>query len=155
MSLHTNPWQFSLKSLLLTVLGICVMCAAILFLRGLAVTPAEAGRFETFIGLLISSLTLMICVVPFAYFGFVLSNRNVSVFGIAGCVGGFGLALVLVSLAAPDLYPSLPWNIVGYEYLKYGVLRIPRGIIAPITLLGGVAALACRRLFGSGRTAQR
>lgn len=152
---HANPWQFSLKSLLLTVLGICVMCAAILYLRRMAVTPADAGRFEAVIGILISLLTLMICIAPFAYFGFVLSNRNISACGIAGSLGGFALAFLLVSLSVPDWYPSQPWSVVGYEYLEHGDLRIPRGIIAPITLLGGLAALGCRRLVGVRRTAQR
>jgi len=155
MSARTNPWQFSLKSVLLTVLGICVICAGEPFLIRLAVTPAEARRFQTIIGILITSMTLMICVAPFAYFGFVLSKRQVAMFGIAGCVGGFTLALLVIYFAAPDYYPSMLWNIVAHEYLEHSDLRIPQCIIAPITLLGGLAALGCRSLFALRPTAHQ
>ncbi len=124
------------------------MVVVVVLSVGLGLLGIEANGRQTIVGVLLTSLTVMMCAALFAYFGFVLSNRQVAMFGCAGCVGGFALALLCIYLAdTGSLYPSMPWNIVGYEFLKYGETRIPMYFIAPLMLLGGFAALGCRRLL--------
>ena len=109
---------------------------------------------RTMVGTLITLLTLACCVLPFVLFS-VASGHRVSLLGIAGRAGGFAVAMVLIYLDAPDYYPTAPWRIIGYEYLEHGELRIPLGIIAPLTILGGIVAFGCRRMFASRPVGQQ
>ena len=138
--------QFSLPKLMLWMAVFATCLSAVCLLR--MSLPADPTRLETMIGILITLLALMACVATFAILGLFLSKRHIFVLGTAGCIGGFVLALLSVYLSSPYGYQSPPWELVGYEYLKYDELRIPCGVIAPITFLGGLLGLGCRKLFG-------